>query len=309
MVEFTGDHTIYYSNKQHVPLEDVANSLLALSHVVQRSEPIFNDLMPGTRVASIQVYIDELKSGSLTEKIIVKVFFGSQREFDKFLKQTRTTLALDCLKDKTRVFAYLGLTIVLVGGYFALRRQGASEDRLAIIQNHADLVINQTSQYLGIEPDELRKVIERNVRQNADLARDAVKFVRPAQSDPDANIIFDGDERTSFSPKVIQAFPKEIYDLPPQDFIEELRDVEVQIRSLDLDSTKKGWSARIPQVSSDRVKLQLAPFLNGDDLMHHPVFRGNVTVIYEVGEKDERKPRLFFLSDILKPKSDVLSEP
>jgi hypothetical protein len=64
-----------------------------------------------------------------------------------------------------------------------------------------------------------------------------------------------------------------------------------------LDSTKKGWAAKVPAISGARVKLQLAPFMDGAGLMEKKVVHGNVTAVFEVQEDGSRIPRLYYLSD------------
>ena len=81
-MELTTTHRIYYSNKEHIPLSEIADSLLALEGLIRQSPDVLENLFPGTKIYGVEVYLSELKSGSLYEDVLVKFVFGSQDKLD-----------------------------------------------------------------------------------------------------------------------------------------------------------------------------------------------------------------------------------
>ena len=88
---------IYYSNKQLVPIGEIAESLLALEAVIRLSPEVLEALFPGTKIDAIDIYIKELRSDSLLEDVFVKFIFGSQEKFDQFINNTRERLGMTSL--------------------------------------------------------------------------------------------------------------------------------------------------------------------------------------------------------------------
>jgi hypothetical protein len=278
-------------------MQDIAESLLALTKIVERTPRLLDELLEDASVDRVEIYLDELKSGSLFERAAFKFFFKSQKEFDSFFRTGGKKLGVDALKKNKKAIPYLILCAVLMGGIYAIRRGVGDKDRTVQVENHATQMIQITAGTLNMEPSDLKDVLVRVLKDNNDLARDAVKFVRPAKREQGASITLDDDDSSSLTSQVVNSFPKELHELPAPEFVEEHHGIEVQIRAVDLDSTKKGWAAKIPAISEARVKLQLAPFMDGTELMEKKVVHGDVTAVFEVQEDGSRVPRLYYLSD------------
>lgn len=297
MIEHTSQHTIYYSNKEHVPMQEIAESLLALTKIVERTPQLLDELLEDASVDRVEIYLDELKSGSLFERAVFKFFFKSQKEFDSFFRTGGKKLGVDALKKNKKAIPYLILCAVLMGGVYALRRSVGDKERSIQVENHATQMIQITAGTLNMDPKDLKDILVRSLKDNSDLAKDAVKFVRPAKLEQGASITMDDDSQSSLNSQVVNSFPKDLHELPAPEFVQEYQNIEIQIRAVDLDSTKKGWAAKVPAISDARVKLQLAPFMDGAELMEKKVVLGSLTAVFEVQDDGSRIPRLYYLSE------------
>ncbi|MCG9093984.1 hypothetical protein [Laribacter hongkongensis] len=84
-------HRVYYSNKQPIPIHEVASSLLALESIILRL-PSALTAVTSVPINKIEVYVEELQSGSLLEDIIIKLAFKDQQGLDDFLLKIREQL-------------------------------------------------------------------------------------------------------------------------------------------------------------------------------------------------------------------------
>jgi hypothetical protein len=63
--------------------------------------------------------------------------------------------------------------------------------------------------------------------------------------------------------------------------IKDYEDIELDVRTINLDDKNKGWRANIPAISDKKVRLQLDPTINQDDLRLHPKIICDVTAVIE----------------------------
>jgi hypothetical protein len=82
--------------------------------------------------------------------------------------------------------------------------------------------------------------------------------------------------------------------------VEDFSNVEIRIRAIDLDSTKRGWAAVLPSISSRRAKMHLDPNIKLTDLIGKTAINGDVTIIFKNDEAGDRYPSLIFLRNIRK---------
>jgi len=84
-------HRVHYSNRNEIPIADVVASLLALERVLLRAPKILG-LVTSVPIEKAEVFIEDIYTGSLTEDVILKLFFKNQDELDAFLTKIREEL-------------------------------------------------------------------------------------------------------------------------------------------------------------------------------------------------------------------------
>jgi len=297
-VELTTTHRIYYSNKEHIPLSEIADSLLALEGLIRQSPDVLENLFPGTKIYGVEIYLSELKSGSLYEDVLVKFVFGSQEKLDEFVSNLRERLGLQHLKDNNQLLSAILLVMTLTGGAYYYGKTNASSENKAKLEANNNIVINVGADFVEMKADEFRSAVEAGVKDKEKLTKNAVRFVKPAKRDPEAHIRFDNDKKLQINPEAVKAMPSHVAEPEPEEAIEDHDRVEVIIRAVDLDSHRKGWAAIIPDISERRVKLQLDPHIDGEQLMQHPAAIANVTGIFKYDEEGKKIPTLYFVRDI-----------
>ncbi len=283
-------HNIFYSNHGPIPASQVAEALLALDRIVQRSPKIFQKLAPGSSLPKVQLYVEKLTEGSLAEDVFVSFFFGSKAKMDRTIKAWRKTLGID-LNTKSGVLRAIIIGLILVGGYAAINYLSPSKPS---IQIQDSVIINVAASDLKMTPDDLVKVIESSVTRQKALAKDAAKFLSPAKKDPKAIVRFDSKQELTIPSDFIAAIPENTSSLDDEK-VKLVQHAEIHLRASDLDSSDKGWAAVIPSESQRRLRLELSPEINADDLFGQRVVRGTVEAISRKDAYDRYQLRSYLL--------------
>lgn len=292
---------IYYSNKHLVPLQEIAESLLGLEGVIRKSPAVLNKLFPETTVHTVDVYLSEIKSGSLWETVFVKLIFGSQENLDEQLKNLRNKVGIGKIMDNNNGLSTLLLGMMLTGGFLYLKATSPEPQPNIEINNSNIISIGAGS--LQKDPKELRDIIEAVVKEDKQKFADNVaKFVKPAKRDLDATITFNENEQLRIQAAAIKEIPSRVKRLPPEKTVQELENTEIQIRATDLDSFKRGWAAIIPSISEKRISTQLDIDVDQGYVMQHPNIRGDVGIEFVINKDGKKIPKRAILRKVIRPK-------
>ncbi len=298
-MEITIGQQLYYSNREWVPVKDIGESLLALESTIQQSVPILEKLIPGTQIESVQVFINELKSDSIYEDLVVKFVFGSQEQLDEFIADSRKKLGMDKLMANPNIYAVL-LIAMLLGAlaYEMGKDSGADAEQKATIEASHNTIINIGAGMTDMQAGDFRALIDGAMKDKSQVARDAVAIIRPAKRDPQASIRFNGEETLSLSSDDVKAAPNSLKEPEPEELIRDFTDIQLDIRATDLDSGKKGWAAALPDFDDRRVRLQLDPSVKPSELASKRSVRGSVTIVFKTDKKGNQVPVLVFLRSL-----------
>ncbi|MEQ1543423.1 hypothetical protein [Methyloglobulus sp.] len=301
-MELIINQQIYYSNKESVPLREVAESLMALDEVFKQSSSILEALFPGTTIESVEVFFNELQSGSISEDLFVKFVFGSQENLEKFIDNSRKQLKIEELANKPLLLSAIVITLILSAGYYLLDKDKSSNlnHKIAINGNN-NTIIQLTANEFDIEPEKYKSIVEDAI--NKKLTKNAVKVVRPAKLDEDSSIKVGVDKNLEINNASVKAMPSYIQESEEEDIIEDIKGIELEIRAIDLDSKKTGWHVVAPNLHGKRIKMQLDPTINPDELSKKRKFLANVSVLFSLENGIDKIPKLIFLREIITKKS------
>lgn len=293
-MEVVVSQQIYYSNKEWVPIGEIAESLLALEDLIKSSPEVIEKIFPGIVIERVDVYINELKSDSIWEDLVIKFVFGSQKNFDEQISKVRKKIGMEFLDKHPNILGAI-IGAMILGGGIAILQDKAPER--ATIEANNNIIINIGAGEIELGTDDLKAIIKGAIENNPAISEAAIKIVKPARRDPEAQIIINQEEGLSINPQSIKAMPAE---RPTQEEIEVIEDFEhlvLEIRATDLDSTKRGWAAVARELTDKRVRLQFDPTINPEELLGHRSIVGSATVIFsQLGEK--KIPKLIFLRTV-----------
>ncbi|WP_417685001.1 hypothetical protein [Pseudidiomarina gelatinasegens] len=299
-MELTVHQQIYYSNKELVPIKDVAESLLALEAIIRESPDVLEAMFPGTKIQSVEVYINELKSDSIWEDVVVKFIFGNQQEFDEFIVNLRERIGMDNIMNNPQLLSTIIVVMILSGGaYYLGKDKSATPEQKATIEANNNTIIQIGAGMVDLSAQDFKAIIDSAIKDKEKLAKNAVKVVNPAKRDPEASITFNGIEELRIQKESVKAMPRDIQEPEDEEYIEDYNNIELEIRAIDLDSTKRGWAVVVPDLHKKRVRLQLDPTVNPEDLFDKRKVNANVTVIFGHDKEFKKIPKLVFLREII----------
>lgn len=296
-MELAISQNIYYSNHKQIQLTQVAESLLALERIIQRTPAVLEKLLPQTQIDNVFIYINKLEAGSLLEDIIVKYVFGTQENLDSFILKSREVCGMDTL-DKKPLLKLIIISSVLLGCGYAAHYFGSSKENKTVIQNQYNCMIKLGSELSGTTESQFKDIIESSITSKTSLAKDTTKFIKPAKSDKDSFIYFDTEKKVCIPPEVIRAVPSSIQEDITDEYLKDFKNVEISIRAIDRDSFKRGWAVVIESISTKRISLQLDNDIDPESLVGLWTFNGDVTVIFERGDNGD-VPKKVFLRKII----------
>lgn len=247
-------HRFHYSNREPVPIADVASSLVALERILLRVPKVLT-LVTGVQIDGVEIYIEDIRSGSLIEDIAIRLLFKDQDGMNAFLDKIREGVG----QRKVIRNVLVGSAIMGVLGYglYSATKATSTPAAAQSVQISNNVIINIGAEQAGMKPEQLQSIIEAAVSDKKANARDAIEFVKPAKLDPAATISMEG--------KTVLAIPNETIKVVPSSLIlddspteKAYLDVDLQIRATNLDSRSSGWAALIPGLVDRRVKLVLA---------------------------------------------------
>ncbi|WP_292935972.1 hypothetical protein [Noviherbaspirillum sp.] len=298
-MELLTGQSIYYSNKSHLPLEDVAESLLALKGLIEATPDILERLSPGLHIQKVNVYLNEVRAGSLWEDLIVKFIWGSQEKLSQDVDAWRNGLRVDSIISNRLIIGAIIGALIMGGGIYLLDKLKGPEEQKQTLQTNQNIFILAGANLTGITEEQFKSVIDGAISRKEQIPKDAVKLIRPAKREGSVSITLNRDEATTISSDAIRAMPNMVSNDEIPESIEDFQNIEIQIRAIDLDSTKRGWAAVIPSVDSRRTKMHLDPHIKATNLIGKTVIMGDVTVIFRYDQSGNRIPSLVFLRNVI----------
>ncbi|WP_238866531.1 hypothetical protein [Achromobacter xylosoxidans] len=270
---YVAEHELYYSTKTPVPISEVIEGLQGLERLL-RSLPRAIEKASGVPILSSEIYVEEIKSGSLIEKVAVKLFFNTEQEFEEFLSKVKTKLDGSPMIKGTLITA---LIAGLVGYGIWLAAKTAPNPTPNITANN-NVIINIGAGEIGMAPDAFRSIVETAVIDKKDLARAAVKLVKPARGDVGAAIVLDGREDIAIQPAAIVETPP-VVNIEPQKRVDELKGAVLLLRAGDMDRKDAGWAGAI-EGKTERLPIQLDPTVDPADLFGRSKVTADVALVF-----------------------------
>lgn len=275
------EQALYYSNREHLPLEEVARSLLSLDHTARAMPLALEKLFEDVRVESLSLSLDELKSGSLSEIIRYRLKLALQHHIEEHAGDLGR-LSNKPAERKKQIAAWLATAVIV----FAIKQAVESfhpNSETPHIEETVNIVLDRGHEVTGLDRQTLRDAVKEALEETPNSAQNAVNIARPAKKDPDASISIDND--TIISNHALRELPSALPEQQPKEKSVELADTVIVIRATDKDSGKKGWGATIPEFSNLRIRVSVAPGIDLNVLAHRDIVVGNVTIFYTLDDR------------------------
>ncbi len=276
---------IYYSTTTPLHVTDVIKSLHGLNTLVKSSKRTLNALFD-SNISDVELYIKTIEEGSLREETFVKLFFGSKEKYDQFIENIHNKVGDKTMKTVGAVILAVISGLILYGLYkaaFAHSENGTiTSQSYNTINNYyisADLW-EKGAENVNLTADKFKKTVETSITNKKEIAQGAINIMHPTKDDSNAELFIEtNNKQTLIAPKdVVQATPHGKIDFSSIEDVVEYNDIDIQIRALDLDNSKKGWAGIIPNVIDYRVKIEVADGVDTSKLLINKTIRADVFV-------------------------------
>lgn len=294
-LEFT--ENIYYSIGNNPSIKEIIESLQGWEAIIKQSKGVLAELT-GSDILDIEVRVQKLEVGSLTEKILIKLGFGDEENFDKFLENAHERYIGEGKMRSALVWTVIA-GVLATGMYLAVKNM--APNNASHFEANNNIIINIGAGETNISPERIQSVLNSTLVDKKTAAKGAVKILSPARNDENATLMIGNDNASVTIPSdLISKTPTEV-SFEADTYTRDHYDVDLEIRALDLDNPTKGWAAVIPGLVDRRVKLVLAPGIKPEDLSHKFAFRADVTITYKLtsSKGEAYKPTEIFLSKLI----------
>lgn len=268
---YSATHAVYYNTEQPVPIDQVIAALQALEGLLKDVPRVVEGLTK-TEIHRSEIFVEKIESGSLTEKVFIKFFFKDQEGLDRFIEKISENKVM-----KNTIIAVALGALATYGVMWASSMMKGSAPNITANNN---VIINIGAGEVKMTPEEFRAVVEAAVINKQATAKNALKFIEPARLDPNSTVQIQGadlERPLVITKESISEAPKKL-DLPRNELIEDIKEVEVHLRASDMDSKKTGWAGSIPGIT-DRVKIELDPVVSEAEIFGKTKIMADVTLI------------------------------
>ncbi|CAG22808.1 hypothetical protein [Photobacterium profundum] len=295
----------YYTNRELIPINDVIKALDGLQEVIGLVPNFFEEIDSSLSVIDLKIYIDELKTGSLIEDLLVKVTFGGQDELDLFCseksKSIHTFLDKHGVKDKNMRTGLILIVALLIGaGSVAAINKfdeltNSKNKALPTIQANNNIILNIAADHFEEDSDTVKNALDTVVKLYGSdkLSKATQKIIAPAKLETDAELkLFTGGNKTdpiyTFEKSYINAIPAQIDDKSKIQMNYE--SVKIIIDGMDLISHTSGWRATIPDLSSVRIPITIPRDADLYEISKKQNYLVDLLVIYKQEKDGDLKP-------------------
>lgn len=248
---------IKFNTTEPIRVTDIIRSLQALEKIVQQSDKTFSALTK-SEIESVELLIEGIETGSIIEKIILKLTFRTEENFEQFLENTHDWLKGQCREHPVRT-SIVGLAIggMIAYGFYHLGGQSAS-DKVTVSGHYNTVIVNGAGK-LNLSEEEFKQALEVNKSQQKSLTKNAVEFAQVAKTERGAvSVEFGSNDGAGITlpEQVIEAVPTKAPKAEVEIKTQEFHKATLNIRTLDRDNYN-GWTAYIEGFFTKRVKLDI----------------------------------------------------
>lgn len=292
------DYTIHYTNRDPVPIPEIIESLKSLEKIITRTPNFLEKAYLGVEISSVEVYVNQIESGSLIEKLNIKYFFKDEDAYNHAKKKFDE--AITATLQGANVNALTLIVAVVVGGLIVEGINLATGDTAPT--NHIEAThstIIQAGGNVNIDSKTFEKILDEQVDKK-ELAKSAVNIVKPAKLDPEAEIKIGGYEALSLDNAFINQTPEEYIPPTPDTKHEEYTNALVVIYASDRDKSTSVWAGIVPEIISKRVKFTLAKDVDPTKLHGRTKVKANISIV----SKFNKSRKLYEVSEVIINKTD-----
>ncbi len=290
--------SVTYQADGIVPIRQIAESLLANERLLTEVGGFLNESVEGLTVGKIQVGVRSIAHESPLREIF---FFSLLMTFQESLEEEvpvglERIFGIEVPDQYDTLITVAILILAFYGVDYAYRKinDGATPRNVNRMFNG---LVTEVAGMLGVDEKDVRNSLEERYggAKIKMLAKSAIQFFSPSKAMGSVPINVGG--MRDVSAEVMSEVPSQqnVDDHDPDDISESLENVEIELHAQDVDRPRQGWWGVIPEVSKDRLRMQLYPPIEPKEIYLMARLQGDVILVSKRQEDGEYKPYLFHL--------------
>lgn len=297
-------YEINYKTEKPIPIPEIVEALKSLERILKETPAFLEKHYKGIKIHKTEVFVDELKAGSLLEKLKVLFHFSAENLLDEKSKESYDEVCNDLKKtiedfkklgksviqgnEKVKTVVAFGVGAIITWGIITAINSDNSSNQSSTtnINAYEGSIINIGSN-IGLSKDDVGNIIDR-IPNKKKTVTDAIKVISPAKNDENAHIEINGDDDFNISKDVVREVPKSYTPPMPNEKSEVYEGVRVFISASDKDNRRQGWAGSVYHILENRTKIILSETVSPEKLHGKTQVNANVSIIkrYNPEKKD-----------------------
>lgn len=269
--------TLVYSRGSVPTIDEVVESLQGAQAILKRMPRVLNRLYPGIDISCVEVLLNDVKTGSLYDDLIVEFIFGGKDQQNAFIQELRMKLGLD-----NKAVVYTVFFALLIAGGFAAYKFFSPSERAEIVNSY-NTIINIAADQTGMKSSDIEAILDQALPKTEETknAKDSLRVLNVGRAGGDLSVSQNDVFRVNS--EFIQAIPHEIDEDLLDERYQEYPALKIDVRTINLDSKEKGWHALIEEISpKKRIKLVFGDGVDPASIRPGIPFRARAIVEYRV---------------------------
>jgi len=279
-----------------VPISSVIKGLSAAENLLSDLTPCIQEIFNDIDIEGVNIYLQKLESGSLTENFIIDIVFGGDEQYQKFRKKLQSfnaKLTGDNVDDEKEFMRQLiGIIFALgigAGVTWALTSTDKPTSKAISSYNTSitNIVIGDSTTKGSLSGKDIQDIISKTVNKKS-ISKSAVTFISPAKTDPNANITIGDIDGLTIKPDVIKDTP-ENYTAPlPSEKADTYKNVSVFIVASDSRGRRKGWAGMVSGVTDKPLKIIISDELDPNKIHGKVNITADISIIKKYDDKKKQ---------------------
>ncbi|WP_157619376.1 hypothetical protein [Skermanella stibiiresistens] len=317
MSESVFRHIIEYPDNDGITLSDIAATLVAHERMLPIVASILERSIDGLKIEKIDITIEKIQKGSLSEAFFVAIFAVFQKELDKEVPEVIERITGFSIDERyDTIVTVLFLIVLFYGSRLLFSRRGKSEDGSKLtstpfngvppaIEGNYNNYINIAAQNLSVSPKRIEEAVEQAVgkKSKGSVAKAAIDIFRPAKRGLSGRIMPTG--LPEIGRDVTRSFPDEIAlaEFDDDSDVQHFPEATLEIRATDRDKVDRGWAGKLSHhgMSTKRLTVRLYPTVDRDVLAATDAAQVEAILEFKQDSNGQSKPVCIHVLKLLHP--------
>jgi hypothetical protein len=271
MAEVIFPHDVVYEIEQPASVADIVAALVGTEVLLRETGPLLEGCIDGLTVERIQISVRRISQESpLRAAFFAALVVAFQKDLEKAVPLIAEQLFGTHVPESYNTILTLAFCLLLFYGAESIYTQVNKKVFSKRIREQFDAVAKELSGECNVSEERIKNILEKRYGKSRIriLAQSALSFFKPSKRQSDAPIkighrVIDS-ETVSEIPTDAQIQGADVPEIARP-----FSDVLIELHAQDVDRTKQGWAAVVPEISPKRLRMEIEPPLK-------PIFNSSI---------------------------------